>query len=257
MNKCLFTKLKGSVSSVLPYFGTMTIHVSKSNEVTDITQCMSCTVGMKLKVLDGTNMLSFNSDFSNPVNEAVVNSSSLIYFLNGDYDVALEKYELKGLNTHPNGSYGTILNYAFNFDELKFSKNLNNFKAFSGSNTTGSLSTFNDKIHMYELCVYGKKTTGTLKDIGNLKEILNLVIDNTNVSGNIKDLSALTKLSKVNISNSLNIEGKLEDFCNGLVSNGKTSGTLSFTGNGIVTYNNTPFNSKKTITFSDGSYSVS
>lgn len=257
MNECLFTKLKGSVSSALPYFGTMTIHVSKSNEVTNLTQCMSCTEGMKLKVIDGTKMLSFNSDFSNPVNEAIVNSSSLIYFLNGDYDVALEKYNLTAINTHPNGSYGTILNYAINFDELKFSKKFVSFKAFSGSNTTGSLSTFNDKIHMNEICVYGKKTTGTLKDIGNLKEILNLVIDNTNVSGNIKDLSALSKLSKVQISNSLNIEGKLEDFCNGLVSNGKTSGTLSFIGNGIVTYNNTPFDSEKTITFSDGSYSVS
>lgn len=81
------------------------------------------------------------------------------------------------------------------------------------------------------------------------------------VSGDIADFSKFINLSTLQIGASdmhSSISGTLESLADGLLSYGKESGSLEVICNGIVTYNGTaiPSNTSKTITFSDGSYSI-
>lgn len=78
------------------------------------------------------------------------------------------------------------------------------------------------------------------------------------ISGTIEHLGTWTALTTLNISGT-SISGTLEDFCTAQITAGRTSGSITFTGNGIVTYNNVavPKGTSKTITFSNGSYTIS
>lgn len=75
---------------------------------------------------------------------------------------------------------------------------------------------------------------------------------------NLAGLVNLTTLSLTRNGNDSLITGSIEDFAKAQIANGRTSGTLSILCNGIITYNNSPINSgeTKTITYSDGNYSV-
>lgn len=78
------------------------------------------------------------------------------------------------------------------------------------------------------------------------------------ISGTIEHLGTWTALTTLRISGT-SISGTLEDFCDAQIAAGRASGSIAYTGNGIVTYNGTaiPKGTSKTITFSNGSYTVS
>lgn len=78
------------------------------------------------------------------------------------------------------------------------------------------------------------------------------------ISGTIEHLGTWVALTTLNISGT-SISGTLEDFCDAQITAGRASGSIAYTGNGIVTYNGTaiPKGTSKTITFSNGSYTVS
>lgn len=88
-----------------------------------------------------------------------------------------------------------------------------------------------------------------------------LSLNGNKAIGYLVNLAGLVNLATLNLTRSGNdslITGSIEDFANAQIANGRTSGTLSILCNGIITYNNSPINSgeTKTITYSDGNYSV-
>lgn len=88
-----------------------------------------------------------------------------------------------------------------------------------------------------------------------------LSLNGNKAVGDLVNLAGLVNLATLNLTRSGSdslITGSIEDFANAQIANGRTSGTLSILCNGIITYNNSPINSgeTKTITYSDGNYSV-
>lgn len=88
-----------------------------------------------------------------------------------------------------------------------------------------------------------------------------LSLNGNKAVGDLVNLAGLVNLTTLNLTRSGSdslITGSIEDFANAQIANGRTSGTLSILCNGIITYNNSPINSgeTKTITYSDGNYSV-
>lgn len=83
------------------------------------------------------------------------------------------------------------------------------------------------------------------------------------VYGDIVDFSKFINITELRLSNGSNsknqITGALEDLATGLISFGKTSGSLVVKCNGLVTVNNTAVTdgTEKTITFNGGNYTIS
>lgn len=89
-----------------------------------------------------------------------------------------------------------------------------------------------------------------------------LSLNGSKAVGDLVNLAGLVNLTTLNLTRNgkdSQITGSIEDFAKAQIANGRTNGTLSILCNGSITYNNTPVNSgeKKTITYSDGDYSVS
>lgn len=94
-----------------------------------------------------------------------------------------------------------------------------------------------------------------------ISEVKYLSLNGSKAVGDLVNLAGLVNLTTLNLTRNGNdslITGSIEDFAKAQIANGRTSGTLSILCNGIITYNNSPINSgeTKTITYSDGNYSV-
>lgn len=94
-----------------------------------------------------------------------------------------------------------------------------------------------------------------------ISDVKYLSLNGSKAVGDLVNLAGLVNLTTLNLTRSGNdslITGSIEDFAKAQIANGRTSGTLSILCNGIITYNNSPINSgeTKTITYSDGNYSV-
>lgn len=79
------------------------------------------------------------------------------------------------------------------------------------------------------------------------------------IYGDIKELSKLINLYNLNVANqTYKIEGSINALAEGMIANGRTTGTLEITCNGIITLNETIVenNVKKIVTFQNGSYTV-
>lgn len=101
-----------------------------------------------------------------------------------------------------------------------------------------------------------------LSDKEAITAIEHLSLNGNKAVGDLVNLAGLVNLTTLNLTRSGRdslITGSIEDFAEAQIANGRTSGTLSILCNGIITYNNSPINSgeTKTITYSDGNYSVS
>lgn len=88
-----------------------------------------------------------------------------------------------------------------------------------------------------------------------------LSLNGSKAVGDLVNLAGLVNLTTLNLTRNGNdslITGSIEDFAEAQIANGRTNGTLSILCNGIITYNNSTINSgkTKTITYSDGNYSV-
>lgn len=101
-----------------------------------------------------------------------------------------------------------------------------------------------------------------LSDEEIISELKFLSLNGSKAVGDLVNLAGLVNLTILNLTRSGNdslITGSIEDFAKAQIANGRTNGTLSILCNGVITYNNTSVNSgeTKTITYSDGDYSVS
>lgn len=81
---------------------------------------------------------------------------------------------------------------------------------------------------------------------------------NPNLYGNIASLGKHTSLNTVRFNYNAGISGSLEEFAQAQVDNGRTSGTIGVQGiDSNITYQGVPLTAHHTITFSNGSYTIS
>ena len=260
-NDCLVTKLKGSVDNEsLEHIGFFKVEVKSVISPTSITQRLSFeTAGVKVKTADGSAMLSLNSDFSDPASEVVTTvEKASVYFLNGNYTALVDKYAINSLVTNPLGSYDTPLSYSLCLDDIAYANygaGVTNLICTGMKATKPSYFENIIKSPLSRCFLIGGDVRGDLSAFVNVNpdnNITEMVLRQLkHATGNISVMGRFKTITNLHFGDSPLFEGTLESVCSGMVTAGRTSGTMSFTGNNKVTYNGSVVGNwaKKTIKF--------
>lgn len=218
--------------------------------------------GFRFDVIDGItgeNAYKFTTDGEVivPVEFPVVTQSGSTYELSkGTYKFnVVDKYSLKILRI-ANAGYSTGI--SMSLDSLKFTRNITQLSitnapaGFGG----GDISSISENTKMNDCEIYKVNATGDITAFSNLIFLNRLVIrDNPSINGNIASLAKLINLSSLYINNT-GCSGTLESLGEGMVSNGRTSGTLTISCNNIVTHNGIAVTGLKYIDFTSSGYTI-
>ena len=180
MNKCLVTKLNGSVSNTeLLRLGEMRVHYDKVSSPSDETQGFNINVAnpVVLEII-GEGYFTDKTLTENKGKTLTLNSgANSIFVSNNELEVAiLNKYDLISVSgTYTEGSIGTE-NKSLNIEDLKYSKSLKS-------------------IHLSST-----KASGDIASLKNITALSNINLVDTQVSGDIASLKNLTALTSIGIS---------------------------------------------------------
>ena len=227
MNKCLVTKLNGTVDNdSLMHIGEFRIKLGKVSNPTKDSQLIKIgvTSDTELRIVgdgyftDSTLTQNKGKKITISRNDEAPNE---VYVSNGDIELAImNKYNLFEI-TMPNSIYNG--DRAYDLDALKYSTqlrridtnkskvfgNLNSLSNctrlssinFSDTSVTGNLSIFADK----DMGVINLNRTAVVGDISNLENSMSLsflFVSNSSISGDISVLSNKNNLRYLSISNS-------------------------------------------------------
>lgn len=215
MEFCLETKLKNAVQSnvLVEHLNEMVLNVH------GLSVEKSFYIGGITKIVaydDGYFMLSSGGSH---LTEATIPSTMQQIFIPANIDFRMGIYSKYSLVLITNsGNDSSLITY--NLDDIAYSSSV----AMLGFNCEGDMESLKDKPGLVELFL----TSGVYGDIANLQES--------------KSLETLT------ISGS-KVYGELSTILNAFVSKGRTSGSMSYNGNGIVTLNGTSVQYNLTIKF--------
>ena len=187
MNRCLVTKLNGSVDNTsLPRIGEMRIGISKIDSPNHWTQGFRITVN-KLTVLEiiGDGYFTDVNLTANNGKKITLNPnvSEKVYVSNGNFEVAiLDKYALVSLFDYDEYSEG-------NSTYSQKNKSISDIGAFKYSTAMTSLGISNANI------------SGDIANLKNLTALTNMVLSNTQIplTGEISALSTLSKCKTINL----------------------------------------------------------
>lgn len=184
MNKCLVTKLNGSVNNnAILKLGEMRFKVTSAANPTGASQLITFNFNKDCEVkIIGDGYITDSNLSANKGKSIVIpaNISTDVYFSNGNYEVSIaDKYSIVVFKGYSN-------NASINIEDLKYSNGL----TFLWSNS--------------------QKSFGDVSCLKDLVGLTNLILSSSNHTGKLSDLSRLTSLTELNISNS-NIEGDLSE----------------------------------------------
>ena len=202
MNKCLVTKLNGSVNNPdLLRLGEMRMKILKVSNPTEYTQgfliSVNKTVTLKI-VSDG--YFTDKTLTENKGKNITLNVGENTIWVNGNSDVEiaiLDKYSLVStsmIKERPDK------NIKLNISDLKYSTAL---KILNIPNTqvSGDIANLKNLTALTILSLYGTQVSGDIANLKNLTALITLALYGTQVSGdivNLKNLTALTSLSLYN-----------------------------------------------------------
>ena len=187
MNRCLVTKLNGSVDNTsLLRIGEMRIGISKVDSPNHWTQGFVITVN-KLTVLEiiGDGYFTDVNLTANNGKKITLNPNvnQKVYVSNGNFEVAiLDKYALVTIYDYDTYSEGNS-NYS------QKNKSLSDIGIFKYSTALVNMSLSNTRV------------SGDIANLKTLTVLTSLVLSNTQVSGDIADLKTLTALTRLDLTN--------------------------------------------------------
>ena len=207
--KCLVTKLKESVNNPnLPKLGEIIFSVDSS----------STPEGQTLRFETEGVTLDIPSEYNRP---------DSTHLASGVYSVkAYPKYDMTKLIV------GSGISYSLS--DLQHASNLTDLRLYSlgSSGVSADVSVFSNMTQLTSL-VLVIPVTGNLSSLSGLINMQSIDIINIwTLTGNISSLGTWTKCSQFHFSDAGSISGTLESLCSALMTNGKTSGTFNFRGNG-------------------------
>ena len=208
MNKCLITKLNGSVSndSILK-IGEFRILVNKTESPAGNTQYLNLSVskGFYIEII-GDGYFTDETLSTNRGKSMYVPIEGIGLFVsNGDFEISIkDKYSLKKLE---------INRFGFkSIDDLKYSPNLNLIKSWN-KEIAGDISAFSNLTALTSLSLDSPNIAGDISAFSNLTALTSLSLDSPNIAGNISAFSNLTALTSLSLK-SPNIAGNISAFSN-------------------------------------------
>lgn len=232
---CLVTKYKSTVQDdSLLRIGEMRVKVTSVDSPNAGTQSIKIITSAPVTLeIIGDGYFTDSTLSENKGKTISANGYSLIYFSNGNFEVAiLNKYALTEFNITAVG--GTISNNkAINIKDLSYSdinilnvensksygdisalknmKNLTSIQAGS-SQLSGDISNIKD-LTLLSLLNLGnnKEITGNISAISNLTNLNSVALYNTKVTGDIANLRGLTKVTLLNLQGLTGVYGDISN----------------------------------------------
>lgn len=256
MNKCLITKLNGSVTNdELLKIGEIRIHVKSCPSPSDKTQgiAISSIKETTLTIVgDGYFTDNTLSENKGKIYNLPAHTLTDIFVSNGDFDISIsDKYSLDILSLKSSVSDSLPDYHYFDIENLCYSKEIMELN-FSGNSVSGNIDTLASltrvtKIHIEDSPIFGN--VSFLKDMVNLKEVklygMRFVgnfssfsqcaklkaafLTGTNINGDISVFGSLLNLDTLHLSYGTGDISSLKNLSQlkQIVCSGKLSGDLS------------------------------
>ena len=210
MNRCLVTKLNGSVDNTsLPRIGEMRIGISKIDSPNHWTQGFRFTVN-KLTVLEiiGDGYFTDVKLTENKGKKITLNPNvnENVYVSNGNFEVAiLDKYALVSIFDYDsysegNSTYSQKNKSISDIGFFKYSTALTNL-GLSNTNISGDIANLKNLTALTRIELNNTNISGDIANLKNLTALTILKLNNTNISGDIANLKNLTALTNLRLSN--------------------------------------------------------
>lgn len=196
MDKCLVTKLNGSVSdSSLLKIGEMRIKVSMIDNPTNKSQAINVGVNKPVTLtIIGNGYFTDSTLSANNGKTASLNiGSKVLYVSNGNYEISIsDKYSLDILFDGDSNYTNVTSNKVINVDDLKYS----NIIDFRCKNCIGDIASLNNK-NFVNLYVTGGDVYGDISKL-NLQNTLLASLTAKNLKGTSSCAAGATKLKMLN-----------------------------------------------------------
>ena len=210
MNRCLVTKLNGSVDNTsLLRIGEMRIGISKIDSPNHWTQGFRITVN-KLTVLEiiGDGYFTDVNLTANNGKKITLNPNvyEKVYVSNGNFEVAiLDKYALVAIfdyDTYDEGN-STYSQKNKSISDIGFFKYSTALTSLGLSNTiiSGDIANLKNLTALTRIELSNTNLSGDIANLKNLTALTILKLSNTNISGDIANLKNLTALTNLGLSN--------------------------------------------------------
>lgn len=191
MNKCLITKLSGSVNNDnLPQLGKMLVKIGTPT---------SGVAHLQVKFNKDETVVVKNGYFTDTTGaenkgaslEIKNGSAGNIYFSNNDCVVSIPKYTIASFNDNGVGTHDTI---EFDLSELKYSANLD-FLYFTSPLITGDIEALKNNIKLTTIFFKSTLVTGDISNLKGLSKIKTLSLSNTLITGDISNLKDMSEIN--------------------------------------------------------------
>ena len=282
MNNCLVTKLKASVNDdSLLKLGEIKLTIAPTSESKTLAIASTESIIVEIvKAISGNGTFSWSggTNVSKATIPPILDSYYTLTFSEGEYIVSISnKYAITRIES--NDSLNVLdLNGDLSYSEELFSLVLS-VKNFTNNN----ISQFGNLPIVKFNTSSNNNLKGSINSFSNLTSIssinLNASEDNDKIYGNISAFSLSKNIERCQLSRCLNIEGNINVFNSSIklayldvyhtkvigdidalaqaqIAAGRTTGSL-WINSSKLTNAGTPFTSVKTITFSNGSYTIS
>ena len=214
MNKCLVTKLNGSIdNNELLRIGEMRIKVESVDSPTKDTQGFGVAFAEPTTVeIVGDGYFTDNNLTENKGKSMVVSSLQGVIVSQATTVAIRNKYKLLQLHVFiPSGNpYGE--NKVLNIEDLKYSTSLNSLN-LSRMKASGDIANLKSLTSLSNLVLTYTQVSGDITNFQNLTALTSLDISNTNISGDITNLQNLTALTTL-ILNTTKVEGDIANLRN-------------------------------------------
>jgi Leucine-rich repeat (LRR) protein len=199
MNKCLVTKLSGTVNnSSIRKLGEMRVHISSIDTPSATSQKLKLGVSKDVELEIVGN--GYFTDAGLSANKgktmtalAALNPFAEVYFSNGDYDISIKnKYAINYMDAPSPVS--------LNIDELSYSKDLTQL-TLASKKVTGDISAVKDLTALTQISLQNSQVTGDISAVKDLTALTQILVQGTKISGNISGLGKLNKLLYCYIDN--------------------------------------------------------
>lgn len=232
MGKCLITKLNGSVQNEsLLRIGEFMVKVSKVESPTADSQKISVRnyKDTQLRIIgDGYFTNETLTENKGKVMNIAANTETLIYYSNGDYEIAVsEKYSLNSIGIFLSSSWKAFKGkLSFDIESLKYSTNLIQV-FFSDTQITGDIAELTKLTSLQTILLNNTQVTGNIAVFGKLTNLIKLSIDYTKVTGDIAVFGKMANLSDIPSVNKTKVTGDISVYKN------TKSKTLKFSGTSV------------------------
>lgn len=202
MNKCLITKLAGSVdNSRLLKIGELRIKVSKIDNPSEKTQGFNFIFKEKVTATilgDGYFTDSTLSENNGKTMEIPAQTNKNVFVSNGDYEISFDnKYPLRTLKLKSDSVSGVwpsnVINRSLNLDDLKFC-NIAEELDINSTNVHGNLSSFTNMSNLSYLNIQSNNVYGDYSSLEGLKKLAFPSFTGNNMKGNTSSISKLDGL---------------------------------------------------------------